>query len=58
MAIRFIEIFVLKECRRRQNDVRIISSVSEELLMDYRKQIRTHKASDHIIVVRRDDCRI
>ncbi len=49
---------MLQESCRGQNDIGISGGVSEELLMDHRKQILAHEAADYIIVIRRHHSRI
>src|SRR5580700_6787019 len=47
-----LQIFVLEERRRRQDNVGIVGSVGEKLLVDHGEQVGTLESANHFIVIR------
>src|SRR5262245_2401143 len=46
-----LQIFVLEERGGRKNDVGVVGSVGEELLVDDREQVRADQPANHFVVI-------
>ena len=51
MSVGGLQFFVLEKRRGRQDDISVIGSVRQELLVDHREQVLARKASHHTVVI-------
>ena len=58
MPVSGLQILLLEECRRRENNIGIIGCVSKELLMNHREQVRPLQTAYHLVVIRAHGCGI